>query len=115
MATAFRLSNLLGVEYIFDVLVRDAGVFHFKSRADHGLLEGVVSIRPTDAASCAVTWRQTLRPEHPLERLLVAVAGPFGRRASRSDAAGELRRLEAVVRWQTMGESRPSFIPAHHT
>ena len=99
--------DLLGRETMFEILERAGGRFRIRGLASYGLLEGDLSIEATAADVCKATWNHHDRPEHIVERILVMVAGPFGKRASIRDAADELERLERVVRWHRSGREGP--------
>jgi len=94
--------DLLNREIRFEVLERRDARFRIRGFASYGLLEGELSIEAT-TDGCEAIWTCHHNPEHLLERILVTVAGPFGRRASIRDAENELERLERVVRWHRSG------------
>jgi hypothetical protein len=107
--TTIRSESLAGEEFDFEIIQRADGIFRFRGMCEHGLLEGQLTIRAIDDESCEVEWAQGNRPSHPVERLLVALSGPLGRRASVRDAQVELARLEQVVQWVRRGRKGPPF------
>lgn len=99
--------DLLGRETKFEILERGSGRFRIRGCASYGLLEGELSLSAIATDACEVRWTRRDRPEHIVERVLVTLAGPFGKRASIRDAAAELERLERIVRWHRSGREGP--------
>jgi Polyketide cyclase / dehydrase and lipid transport len=105
--SVFVHRDLVGREVTFEILERANDTFRIRNRASSGVLEGELSVASDTDASCTVTWTSHDRPEHLIERVLVVVSGPYGKRASARDAESELERLEQVVRWHLAGRNGP--------
>jgi hypothetical protein len=99
----------------FEILELANGRFRVRNLASHGVLEGELTVTSDSEEACTVTWTSHDRPEHLIERILVRVAGPLGKRASVRDAESELERLERVVRWHLAGRSGPPLGEARET
>jgi hypothetical protein len=105
----FRLVNIVGRESVFEVLACGEAEFSFCSVGPSDLVSAALSVTNTGDGACNVTWRQNIRPQNTIERLIVTLGGPFSRRASIREAQGELEKLEKVIEWVEAGRKGDPF------
>jgi hypothetical protein len=105
----FRTREADSEEFVFEVVHADELRFEFRGTAAVGLLEAAIRVEPHGNVACEVTVREHIRPQHFVERLMVALGGPIARKACVREAEDELERMEDVIRWVDGGRRGAPF------